>query len=324
MTDRIVRGSLAAIVMGAAAAMLSAGPLSAQTKAEGEALLPPDAKPGECYARIFIPPSVETSTEQVLTREESERVEITPARYETVMEKVVVTPASTAIKVVPAVYGFENERILVRPASKRLVEIRAVYATVTERVIEKPAHTVWKKGRGPIQKVDNATGEIMCLVEVPATYKTVTRRVVKTPASSREVEVPAQYTTVRKRVEKSPATTREVEIPAKYKTVPVTRLVAPAEERRVPVPALYEAVTKSVQVSEGRVEWLPILCETNATRTTVKEIQRALRRAKHDPGAIDGVLGRSTMNAVRSFQKSKGLPTGQLTMETIKALGVSF
>jgi hypothetical protein len=51
---------------------------------------------------------------------------------------------------------------------------------------------VWKKGRGPIEKIDAATGEIMCLVEVPATYK-----VMDTPPTTREVTVPAEYKTVK-------------------------------------------------------------------------------------------------------------------------------
>jgi hypothetical protein len=51
----------------------------------------------------------------------------------------------------------------------------------------KPATMVWKKGRGPIQRVDDATGEIMCLVEEPAVYKDVTRTVVKTPATTQVI-----------------------------------------------------------------------------------------------------------------------------------------
>ena len=299
------------------------GVLAAQTNLEGDAL-PPNAKVGECYARIFTPPTTRTTTERTLVREESERVEISPARYETAMEKVVVKPASTEIRVVPAVYEWRNEKVTVKPASTRLVTVAAVYETVTEKVEEKPAHTIWKKGRGPVERVDNATGEIMCLVEVPATYRTVTKRTLKTPATTREVEVPAVYTTVRKRVVKTPASSREVEVPAEYKTVKVTREVAPAEERRIAVPAQYQNITKSEPVTEGKVEWRPVLCETNATPAVVKSIQRALLKSGHNPGAIDGVLGRGTMTAVRTFQKAKGLPTGQLTLDTVNALGVSF
>ena len=124
-----------------------------------------------------------------------------------------------------------------KPASERIVEVPAVYDTVNETVVDRPAHTVWKKGTGPIQKVDYATGEIMCLVEVPATYKTVTKTVIKTPATTRKIEIPAEYTTVKKQVMKTPSTTREVAIPAEYQVVETQKLVSPAQERRVQIPA---------------------------------------------------------------------------------------
>ena len=52
-------------------------------------------------------------------------------------------------------------------------------------------------------------------------------------------------------------------------------------------------------------------------------MQLALRRAGHYSGKIDGKLNARTMAGVRSFQQAKGLPTsGQLTIETLQALGV--
>ena len=44
-------------------------------------LLPSDAKPGECYAKVFVPEQFESRTESVCTREASERLEIVPAKY---------------------------------------------------------------------------------------------------------------------------------------------------------------------------------------------------------------------------------------------------
>ena len=108
------------------------------------------------------------------------------------------------MEVVPATYEWVEEKIMVKPAFERIVEVPAVYDTVKETVVDRPAHTVWKKGEGPIQKVDSATGEIMCLVEVPATYKTVTKTVLRTPGTTRKIEIPAEYTTVKKQVMKSP------------------------------------------------------------------------------------------------------------------------
>lgn len=238
-------------------------------------LLPPNAKSGECYARVWVEPEYRTINETYVAREASEELSIQPAVYDWEVKRVLVKEASEKRIAIPAVYGFEEQRIkvsdgerqwrtslvstsavahsntleaarrggidldnasvnscyhehyvapeygydsgrvlvseasekietsdavfetvedrvLVKEATTRLLTVPAVYETVSEQVLDKPAHTVWKKGSGPIQRIDAATGEIMCLVEVPATYKTVKRRVLKAPASTKTVEVPAE------------------------------------------------------------------------------------------------------------------------------------
>jgi inosine/xanthosine triphosphate pyrophosphatase family protein len=88
MNVGIVRRRWVALIsVGAAIVVAAPGMASAQgAKMEGGELLPPNAKPGECYARVFVPPTYKTETAQVITREASERVEIIPARYEKVTE----------------------------------------------------------------------------------------------------------------------------------------------------------------------------------------------------------------------------------------------
>ena len=288
----------------------------------GGELLPPAAKAGECYARVFVPPTYNTTQETMLKKAAGERIEIIPAKYEMGTERVLVKEETTRLEVIPAKYETVTERVLVKEASSRIEQIPPVYETVSEKVLVRPARTVWKKGRGPIERVDSATGEIMCLVEEPAVYKTVSSRVIKTPASTRTVNIPAEYKTVTKRVVSKPATTREVVVPAAFKTVKVRRMAKPPTERRIAIPAEYQTVSKRVMVSDGKMAWRPILCETNADRNTVAQIQRALKAAGHNPGPIDGVIGSQTLAAVKSYQKKKGLPSGQLTYATLDSLGV--
>lgn len=277
-------------------------------------LLPPNAAPGECYARVWVDAQYRDVEEEVLSREASQKIDVIPASYETVSETVLVKAASSRIETTPAVYGTEEEQIkvrdgeqlwrvglskndapasdallaaaatqvnlqtatvgmcfhehyepasyetvseevlvkaatenvsivpaeyqmveksvLVKEASTKLVQVPAEYATVEEQVIDKPAHTIWKKGKGPIQKIDEATGEIMCLVEVPATYKTIKRTVLK-----------------------SPARTETVEIPAEYATVSVREVVSAASEERTPVPAVYNTYQKQVLKQEAGFVW---------------------------------------------------------------------
>ncbi len=292
--------------------------------AGGDSLFPPNAGPGQCFARAFVNPVHKTVTEKVLKRAASERVEIIPARYETVTERVLVQEQSTRLEVIPATYKWVEERVLVKPATQRLEKVPATYGTETEKVLVKAAHTMWKKGTGPIQKIDDATGEIMCLVEVPAVYKTVKKRVVKTPATTRTVDIPAVYKTVKKKVVDKAATTRQVTIPAKYKTIKVTKLVTPAQEKRIAIPAEYQTVTRTEKVKDGFMEWREILCETNMTRSKITAIQRALKTKGYNPGPIDGVIGWETMRAVKAFQKANNLPTDKyLNIQTVKALGIN-
>lgn len=295
-----------------------------QAALTGEAELPPGAKPGECYARVFVPGTTKTMSEQVLVRDASERIEIVPAQFGWEDQQVLVKEASERVEVIPPKYGFADEQVLVREASQKLVTVPAVYETVAEKILVRPAYTAWKKGRGPIEKIDEATGEIMCLVEVPAEYKTVTKRVLKKPETTTAVQIPAEYRTVKKRVVVEPAKTSTVVVPAEYNTVRVKKMIKPAAEKRIVIPAEYNQITKREQISDGRMEWRPILCETNATPQVISSLQRSLSAKGHNPGPIDGVLGSQTMGAVRSYQREKGLVTGQLTMETLKALDVSL
>lgn len=288
---------------------------SAAALSSGGDLLPPSAKAGECYARVWVDAEYRQVEEQVLAAEESSSIRVIPAQYETVSETVLVSAASSRLETIPAVYGTESETvlvregqrqwkvsldgnaapaneallatakahgidlasatpgmcfhehylpatyktvsetvlkraatenvsitparyemveetILVREASTRLENVPAVYGTETEQVLDKPAHTVWKRGTGPIQRIDEATGEIMCLVEVPASYKTVTRRVLV-----------------------SAATTRTVDVPAEYKTVKVRKLVAEATEQRTPIEAVYGSVDRQVLDQDSRFVW---------------------------------------------------------------------
>ncbi len=244
----------------------------------GNDMLPPNAQAGQCYSRVLI-----------------------PAQYQNYSETIVKSEASEKLTVIPAKYELAEETLTVKPAGKRLVKVPAQYGYVSERILDKPAHTGWKKGKGPITKVNHATGEILCKVEVPATYKTV-----------------------RKRVLKSKATVKEVEIPAEYRTVKVRKLVKDAQAIREEIPAEYQTVTKRKLVKQPEMRWEQVICETNASPSMIRRVQIGLKAKGYNPGTVDGVLGRDTLNAVNKFQRKNGLATGGLTLGSIKALGVSM
>jgi len=330
--------------------------------------VPMNAQPGQCFVKIVKPATFRTETQRKLVKEASEKIEVVPpvykavkvrvlqeevqevvpAVYETVKERVLVKEASTRLEEVPPVYEEVEERVVAKPASQKAIEVPAVYEDVTERKLVREAYTTWKPGtESNIQRLDEKTGQIMCLVAVPAEYTTITRKVLKTPASVRYEEIPAEYTTIKKTVLKTPATTRTVQIPAEYaerevkklvkpattvtKVTPVDyereimTVVQPATEKRIPVPAEYAEVQQQVMACPAQEYWSQILCDVNATPAKIMEIQRALQAAGFNPGPVDGNLGNETMAAVTAYQKAKNLPVdGYLNAETVKALGVAL
>jgi Putative peptidoglycan binding domain len=62
---------------------------------------------------------------------------------------------------------------------------------------------------------------------------------------------------------------------------------------------------------------------TSTRRALIHHVQERLQVGGYNPGPLDGALGRQTREALRGFQKAKGLrPTGELDAATLTVLGV--
>ncbi len=284
-------------------------------QADEVSLIPPNAKAGECYAKVVLPAKYESVEEKVLVKEASEKITIVPAKYEWTVEKIEMSPASKKIipipakykkivetvevkpatrmwqtslkkhsapvskeilvaaklkgvalddatpgscykeyftpekfktvteeivlqkesektEIIPAKYEMAEKTIEVSPAAKKTVEVPATYEFVEEKILVEKEKTVWKKGKNPAQKLDGATGDIMCLVKVPAKYRTIKKRVVKTPA-----------------------TTKVIEVPAVTKTIKVKKLVSEPQIKKITIPAVKSSVEKKVLESKSDFVW---------------------------------------------------------------------
>jgi len=167
-------------------------------------VLPSNARPGECYVKVFVPPTFKTVSERVLVRDASETIEIIPAQYAWVEEKVLVKDASTELVAVDAEFA----------ARERTMEVNAGH---TDWEVNKNAHCVNPK--------DQPARDIFCLVNHPAEQRTIQTQAQVKPASVQTVSVPAQYQTIRREKLVSAATTRKVCIPAEYQNVEKTQKV---------------------------------------------------------------------------------------------------
>lgn len=197
---------------------------------EVAAELPPKARPGECWARVWVAPQFKTVSERVVVKEATEQLEIIPAKYE-----------------------FVEERVCVKDASKRLIEVPAEFSQSEITVKTEDAHTDWEVTssdlcRLPENEKNNLNGDkkmtksVFCLVEYPAQHETIQRKCQVRPPQVREEIIPAQYETVRRE-----------------------KLVSPATTRKTCIPAEYETVNKSVKVCDGRFAWQRVVCEVDGS-----------------------------------------------------------
>jgi len=290
---------------------------------------------------IAVPAKYRTVTKKILVSEGTERLVKQPAQYKTVKQKVLIAPARTEWKKTRCADRGCNQSEVVC-----LVEIPATYKTVTKQVVAKPARTR-KVTTPPVYK----TVQIQELVQpattrtipVPARYKTVTQtkkvsdgRYTWSDASGKNartratnqcnriclVAQPAVYKKVPKQVVAKPAMTRKVKTPAKYTTIRIKKLIQPASERRVAIPARYKTITKKKKIAEGYAKWVPIVCKSSINSTMITQVQRALKEKGFYSGPIDGIWGTESRNAIRAYQKAKGLPVAGLSMATMQSLGV--
>jgi len=243
-------------------------------------LTPPNAKPGECYARVMSPAKYETIEEKVMVKEPTEEIKIIPAQYETVEQKVEVTPEI-----------------------KKLIPVPAEYKKITETVEVKPAARVWKtslrKKALPVsqalldavkaQGIDLAQATAgACYKEYfqPATYKIVEEDIIVQNERNETEVIPAQFETQEQKIEVIPPSKKVVDIPPKYeyaeekvlveeaKTVwkkgqnPAQKLSGATGEIMclVKVPAKYKTIKKQVVVSPARTEVQEIPAEIKTVK----------------------------------------------------------
>jgi len=275
MTDlRLLKSSLRAMGIG-----LGVGLTAPLMAVDDQTNTLPNAKPGECFAKVMVPAQYRDETTTVIVKEAAEKVEVIPAKYNIVEERVMVADASTKLVPVPAVWGSEKQVVEISPAATAWVSgtlksnvavnptlLRAaadggVNPTTAKSGVCYHEHYQAPKFENKAERVLTAQASEKVTV-IPAKYNMVEERVLVKPASKKLVEVPAVYETVEERVlvepaksewkkgrglvEKLDGSTGEimclVEVPAKYKVVKKRVVKSPASSKMVEIPAEYQTV----------------------------------------------------------------------------------
>lgn len=299
----------------------------------------------------------ETVTENILVKPEEIRFVVVPATYKDTLISYVVEAAHTRLEVLQPAYESVTERVEVKPAGVKwvkkladatclgtnpddcyvwcMVETPAEYATITKRVnkgcdgsgvadagcvktIDVPAKT----GNRTVKKLVKDT--YVKEEKIPAVYRPVTIRRAKTAVAVADATIAPEYVTVKKQVMVTPPTVREEVVPAETAPFTVKSVKKEASMKTEEVPAEYITVTRRKLVRPGGfTAWREVLCPDRMPAYTIKQVQTALLKAGYFQGTPDNVMGERTKTALAKFQKDKGLPIGNLDIETLKALGIT-
>jgi hypothetical protein len=289
--------------------------------------MPPQARPGQCFARVVVPATYSETPVEIVTGDAYERVDADPAVFQSRVEAVETSPEHKRYVVTEPTFREEAHTIVTRPAYERLVARPVALGTRAETVVIREPRLVWRRGTdlSGVRRLDPTTGEVYCLVEEQAVTRQVARRVVVEPGRVHRETVPQETRTIRRKVLVTPASVREELVRATTTPVTIHELVRPAAERRTHVPETRGTINRQVLATPERHEWVEVVCDNAATpaRVPVSAAQRALARKGHYHGPIDGIVGPRTTEAARRFQRAQGLPgDGALTVETLRALGL--
>jgi hypothetical protein len=263
---------------------------------------PPNAQPGQCFAKVLVPEVTETFTEQVLVSPEKIITKVITGQCGYEDKTVVVREPSTAFITVPATFKTVTETVVVKPGGFHTETIPPVYKTVTEQVLVRDGYTVWRpgstvagynanansygstgytapppsayagSGAAPNPAYGNlptkvlATGEVLCLVQVPAEYKTITKQVLETPGRTVDVPYPPETTVITRQVVDVPAHVEKRDIPGETKVIKI-KICTPDKVVSETIPPEYKTVTKVKTVSPSKFEWKTVDCKTDVVHT---------------------------------------------------------
>jgi len=235
----------------------------------------PNAQPGKCYAKCYVPDKYETVTEQIMLRPESEETTVAPPVFETANGQYVSKESCVRLVPEPAEFDVVEERILVSPPGRKTAP--SAYMSVQEDVLLKPATRSYAVSEAVFETVQEPV-EIepayMLLEVLPQRYEPVLENVEVRAASTKWirkpsnrnclgadpedcfvwclVEVPAQYQTVFKQEpigcegEDPNDCVRFTPVEAKTTPKPVQKVKTPAAKIERMDPAEYQTLTKWV------------------------------------------------------------------------------
>lgn len=276
------------------------------------------------YKRVMVKPAYNTwrKGHGAITRIDNMTGEImcrvkVPAVYKNISRRVLVRPARTIRTLVPAVYKTVKQKQRISAALYKTVNTPARYRTQNYRIKVGGARYVWRS--------------VLCKTNAPKGYRSSPKQyrkaavkrkpVVRTAYKNKYRAQGISYENYLKVM--NAKTSTKVKSSKKLKTKKAAikkKVVTKKTIQKMQAQDAVKKVVKKPAVTNAPKKQKQSKAETK--KGIVFNIQNALKNKGFDPGAIDGKMGPGTAAALKAFQKSHGLPVGQLTKDTFRALGL--
>ncbi len=249
-----------------------------------------------------------------------------PAVYKNVQRRVLVRPAQKLRTLIPAAYKTVKQKQFVAPAQYRTVKTPARYKTQNYRVQTRSARYVWRsilcKTNAPkraykhYKKAPPRKQYKRAVVKRQPVMRTVKKQYRPRPVNNQGIS----YQDFLKVMRAGPVKAKPTKRKAKKAVLKRSKKVRKPVKMKAPVtkkPVIKKAVAKVAKTTAPKKQ-----NKADSKKSIVYGIQKALKAKGFDPGSMDGKMGPGTAAALKAFQSSRGLPIGQLSKDTFRALGL--
>lgn len=278
---------------------------------------------GQCWVQSIVRPKPIKSAVDVVVRDAVNKLRVTPARLAQDEAQLVTKAGTTMYKVQPPVYRAVTERIEIKPEVRKSVVVPAVFEDVKELVVVEASRTELEscKSAGGV-RFSAAPVSALCARTVPAKTKIVTKKQLVSPETTKTVVEAAEYKEVVRWVLETPARVVPVQTSDETTTLTVKSIAQSESVEERQLPAERKEIGATRYEGEPKLVTVPAVCDADLREPMIYSLQTALRRAGFEPGAVDGKLGRRTVEALLEYQLANGLAYGALTYESLEHLGV--
>ncbi len=230
-----------------------------------------DAKSGECYQKVIIPPKYDTKEELIEVEPSSKKILVKNAKFKKEKKKIIISPSYSNIIAKDAKFKIKKIKLLVRKRREYFtlknskIELNEEYIKMVKKnkvnldklkVGECYIQYIEFLGKQKIQKtyIKKQAYEIIDIA--PAKFKTIKQKILIKPSYTKIIKKPAIYKTKLINILVSPAVKEYKETKngkicvvlkkAKYKTIVKKILSEPPKTKIIHFPAHYKEIEVKV------------------------------------------------------------------------------